>query len=248
MLSTTRWGRCRKQISFLQENNTTLQTQTANLQVESSAAASQSVSLTSQIAQLQSQLSTLEGENDRVARQREEAIASHDALLRDHNHLVSLYERQSAEYEGLINQHSALKAQHKNLEQTNCILEDSYNNLLRHKAELEERDRALNCENKELQQEKRKNVQAAGEKEKLQEELQSSCINELQVEYNTLHKHTKDTKSSLNNSQMELNRWQAKFDELKEQHQNMDKTLTKHGQPLRDKLTHKKQKEKLEEK
>ncbi|XP_077123884.1 protein Daple isoform X1 [Ranitomeya variabilis] len=222
-------GALQKQISFLQENNTTLQTQTANLQVESSAAASQSVSLTSQISQLQSQLSTLEGENDKVAHQREEAIASHDALLRDHNHLVSLYERQSAEYEGLINQHSALKAQHKNLEQTNCILEDSYNNLLRHKAELEERDRALNCENEELQQEKRKNVQAAGEKEKLQEELQRLKFlhNELQVEYNTLHKHTKDTKSSLNNAQMELNRWQAKFDELKEQHQNMDITLTK---------------------
>lgn len=222
-------GALQKQITFLQENNTALQTQTANLQVESSAAASQSVSLKSQISQLQNQLSTLEGENEKVTRQREEATSSHDALLRDHNHLVSLYERQSAEYEGLIGQHSALKTQHKSLEQTYRGLEDSYNNLLRHKAELEERDKALNCENEELQQDKKKNLQAAGENERLQEELGRLKFlhGELQGEYNNLHKHTKDMKSSLNNAQMELNRWQARFDELKEQHQTMDITLTK---------------------
>lgn len=222
-------GALQKQIIFLQENNTALQTQTANLQVESSAAASQSVSLKSQISQLQNQLSTLEGENEKVTRQREEATSSHDALLRDHNHLVSLYERQSAEYEGLIGQHSALKTQHKSLEQMYRGLEDSYNNLLRHKAELEERDKALNFENEELQQEKKKNLQAAGENERLQEELGRLKFlhGELQGEYNNLHKHTKDMKSSLNNAQMELNRWQARFDELKEQHQTMDITLTK---------------------
>ncbi|XP_040268036.1 protein Daple isoform X1 [Bufo bufo] len=223
------WAALQKQITFLQENNTTLQTQTANLQVESSAAASQSVSLKSQISQLQNQLSTLEGENEKVVRQREGAKASHDALLRDHDHLVSLYERQSAEYEGLIGQHSCLKTQHKSLEQTYRSLEDSYNNLLRYKAELEEQDKALNCENKELQQEKKKNLLAASENEKLQEELERLKFlhGELQEEYNTLHKHTKDTKSSLNNAQMELTRWQAKFDELKEQHQNMDISLAK---------------------
>ncbi|XP_056402946.1 protein Daple isoform X2 [Hyla sarda] len=222
-------GALQKQITFLQENNTALQTQTANLQVESSAAASQNASLKSQISQLQNQLSILEGENEKVARQREEATASHDALLRDHDHLVSLYERQSAEYEGLIGQHSALKAQHKSLEQTQRSMEDSYNNLLRHKAELEERDKALNSENEELHQEKKKNVLSASENEKLREELERLKFlhNELQGEYNSLHKHTKDMKGSLNNAQMELNRWQAKFDELKEQHQTMDITLTK---------------------
>ncbi|XP_075138491.1 protein Daple isoform X2 [Leptodactylus fuscus] len=222
-------GALQKQITFLQENNTALQTQTANLQVESSASASQSVSLKSQISQLQNQLSTLEGENEKVVHQREEAQASHDALLRDHNHLVSLYERQSAEYEGLIGQHSSLKTQHKGLEQTYRSLEDSYNNLLRYKAELEERDKVLNSENEELQQEKKNHLLVASEKEKLQEELERLKFlhGELQEEYNNLHKHTKDTKSSLNNAQMELNRWQARFDELKEQHQTMDITLTK---------------------
>ncbi|XP_075700446.1 protein Daple isoform X2 [Rhinoderma darwinii] len=222
-------GALQKQITFLQENNTALQTQTANLQVEGSAAASQSVSLKSQISQLQNQLSTVEGENEKVVRQREEAVASHDALLRDHDHLVSLYERQSAEYEGLIGQHSAMKTQHKSLELMHRSLEDSYNNLLRYKAELEERDKVLNSENEGLQQEKKKNLLAVSENEKLREEHDRLKFlhGELQGEYNTLHKHTKDMKSSLNNAQMELNRWQARFDELKEQHQTMDMTLAK---------------------
>ncbi|KAG8561863.1 hypothetical protein GDO81_015507 [Engystomops pustulosus] len=222
-------GALQNQITFLQENNTALQTQTANLQVEGSAAASQSVSLKSQISQLQNQLSNLEAENEKLLRQREDAKASHDALLRDHNHLVSLYERQSAEYEGLIGQHSGLKTQHKSLEQTYHSLEDSYNNLLRYKAELEERDKALNSENEELLQEKKKNLLAVGENAKVREELERLKFlhKELQEEYNNLHKHTKDMKGSLNNAQMELNRWQAKFDELKEQHQTMDITLAK---------------------
>lgn len=32
---------------------------------------------------------------------------------------------------------------------------------------------------------------------------------------------------SLNESQLELNRWQARFDQLKEQHQGLDISLTK---------------------
>lgn len=50
---------------------------------------------------------------------------------------------------------------------------------------------------------------------------------QLKGEYEELHAHTKELKTSLNNSQLELNRWQARFDELKEQHQNMDISLTK---------------------
>lgn len=50
---------------------------------------------------------------------------------------------------------------------------------------------------------------------------------QLKGEYEELHAHTKELKTSLNNSRLELNRWQARFDELKEQHQNMDISLTK---------------------
>lgn len=50
---------------------------------------------------------------------------------------------------------------------------------------------------------------------------------QLKGEYEELHTHTKELKTSLHNSQLELNRWQARFDELKEQHQSMDLSLTK---------------------
>ncbi|XP_068110682.1 protein Daple isoform X2 [Hyperolius riggenbachi] len=222
-------GTLQKQVSFLQEHNTALQTQTANLQVESSTAASQNSSLKAEMAKLQSQFSSLEGENEKAIRQREEAKGSHDALLRDHEHLVSLYERQSAEYEGLISQHSALKSQHKGLEQTHRSLEESYNNLLKYKTELEERDKVLSQERDVLQEEKGRSLMATAENERLQHELERLKFlhGELQGEYNSLHKHTKEMKSSLNNAQMELNRWQARFDELKEQHQTMDISLTK---------------------
>lgn len=50
---------------------------------------------------------------------------------------------------------------------------------------------------------------------------------QLQGECEELHAHTKELKTSLNTSQLELNRWQARFDELKEQHQAMDISLTK---------------------
>lgn len=50
---------------------------------------------------------------------------------------------------------------------------------------------------------------------------------QLKGEYEELHAHTKELKTSLNNSQLELNCWQARFDELKEQHQSMDISLTK---------------------
>lgn len=50
---------------------------------------------------------------------------------------------------------------------------------------------------------------------------------QLKGEYEELHTHTKELKTSLNSSQLELSRWQARFDQLKEQHQNMDISLTK---------------------
>lgn len=50
---------------------------------------------------------------------------------------------------------------------------------------------------------------------------------QLKGEHEELHNHTKELKTSLNSSQLELSRWQARFDELKEQHQSMDISLTK---------------------
>ncbi|XP_049684403.1 protein Daple isoform X1 [Accipiter gentilis] len=218
-----------KQNVFLQEHNTALQTQTAKLQVENSTLSSQSASLMAQNALLQNQQTAKENENENLLKQKEQLKAEYESLLQDHEHLASLHERQSAEYEMLINQHSCLKTLHKNLDLEHKGLGERYNNLVKHKAELEELEIVLKTEREVLQQERRSNAITTGENQKLREELDrvNFLHNQLKAEYEGLHSHTKELKTSLNNSQLELNRWQARYDELKEQHQSMDISLTK---------------------
>ncbi|XP_078516168.1 protein Daple isoform X1 [Lissotriton helveticus] len=218
-----------KQVTSLQEHNTALQTQTAKLQVENSAVSSQSASLMAQNALLQSQQTAKENEIESFQKQRDELKAVHESLLRDHEHLVSLHERQSTEYEMLIKQHSNLKTVHKSLEVDHKQLQESYNSLKKRKAELEELDIVLRTEREVLQQERRKNVVAASENQKLKEDLDrlNFLHSQLKEEYTSLNTHTKELKTSLNQAQLEVNRWQARMDELKDQHQNMDISLTK---------------------
>ncbi|KAM6360443.1 protein Daple [Alca torda] len=218
-----------KQNVFLQEHNTALQTQTAELQVENSTLSSQSASLMAQNALLQNQQTAKDNENENLLKQKEQLKAEYESLLQDHEHLASLHERQSAEYEMLINQHSCLKTLHKNLDLEHKGLGERYNSLMRHKAELEELEIVLKTEREVLQQERRSNAITTGENQKLREELDrvNFLHNQLKAEYEGLHSHTKELKTSLNNSQLELNRWQARYDELKEQHQSMDISLTK---------------------
>ncbi|XP_066044766.1 protein Daple isoform X3 [Chamaea fasciata] len=218
-----------KQNVFLQEHNTALQTQTAKLQVENSTLSSQSASLTAQNALLQNQQTAKENENENLLKQKEQLKAEYESLLQDHEHLASLHERQSAEYERLINQHSCLKTLHKTLDLEHKGLRERYNSLTKHKAELEELELVLKTEREVLQQERRSNAITTGENQKLREELDrvNFLHNQLKADYEGLHSHTKELKTSLNNSQLELNRWQARYDELKEQHQSMDISLTK---------------------
>ncbi|XP_058423541.1 protein Daple isoform X2 [Diceros bicornis minor] len=218
-----------KQSAFLQEHNTTLQTQTAKLQVENSTLSSQSASLTAQYTLLQNQQTAKESENESLQKRQEQLSAAYEALLQDHEHLGALHERQSAEYEALIRQHSCLKTLHRNLELEHKELAERHSDMLKHKAELDELEKVLNTEREALQQEQRTNAIAAGENQRLQGELDrvSFLHEQLKGEYEELHAHTKELKTSLNNSQLELNRWQAQFDELKEQHQSMDISLTK---------------------
>ncbi|XP_075282279.1 protein Daple isoform X4 [Opisthocomus hoazin] len=218
-----------KQNVSLQEHNTALQTQTAKLQVENSTLSSQSASLMAQNALLQNQQTAKENENENLLKQKEQLKAEYESLLQDHEHLASLHERQSAEYEMLINQHSCLKTLHKNLDLEHKGLGERYNSLMKHKAELEELEIVLKAEREVLQQERRSNAITTGENQKLREELDrvNFLHNQLKAEYEGLHSHTKELKTSLNNSQLELNRWQARYDELKEQHQSMDISLTK---------------------
>ncbi|XP_065492334.1 protein Daple isoform X3 [Caloenas nicobarica] len=218
-----------KQNVFLQEHNTALQTQTAKLQVENSTLSSQSASLMAQNALLQNQQTAKENENENLLKQKEQLKAEYESLLQDHEHLASLHERQSAEYEMLINQHSCLKTLHKTLDLEHKGLGERYNSLMKHKAELEELEIVLKTERAALQQERRSNAVTTGENQKLREELDrvNFLHSQLKAEYEGLHSHTKELKTSLNNSQLELNRWQARYDELKEQHQSMDISLTK---------------------
>ncbi|XP_072481627.1 protein Daple isoform X2 [Notamacropus eugenii] len=218
-----------KQSAFLQEHNTVLQTQTAQLQVENSTLSSQNSSLTAQYTLLQNQQGMKENENENLLKQKEQLMMAYDSLLQDHEHLSSLHERQSTEYEMLIHQHSCLKTLHKNLEMEHKELGDRYSGMMKQKAELEELESILKAEREALQQEKRTNVIASGENQKLRDELNrvNFLHDQLKGEYEELHSHTKELKTSLNNSQLELNRWQARFDELKEQHQSMDISMTK---------------------
>uniref|UniRef100_A0A672TLU4 Coiled-coil domain containing 88C n=1 Tax=Strigops habroptila TaxID=2489341 RepID=A0A672TLU4_STRHB len=197
--------------------------------VENSTLSSQSSSLMAQNTLLQNQQTTKENENENLLKQKEQLKAEYESLLHDHEHLASLHERQSAEYEVLINQHSCLKTLHKNLDLEHKGLGERYNSLMKHKAELEELEIVLKTERDVLQQERRSNAIAAGENQKLREELDRVNFfhSQLKAEYEGLHAHTKELKTSLNNSQLELNRWQARYDELKEQHQSMDISLTK---------------------
>ncbi|KAM8807304.1 protein Daple [Eudromia elegans] len=218
-----------KQNVFLQEHNTSLQTQAAKLQVENSTLSSQSASLMAQNALLQNQQTAKENENENLLKQKEQLKAEYESLLQDHEHLASLHEHQSTEYEMLINQHSCLKTLHKNLDLEHKGLGERYNSLMKHKAELEELEIVLKTEREVLQQERRTNAITTGENQKLREELDrvNFLHSQLKAEYEGLHSHTKELKTSLNNSQLELNRWQARYDELKEQHQSMDISLTK---------------------
>uniref|UniRef100_A0A803VWK4 Coiled-coil domain containing 88C n=1 Tax=Ficedula albicollis TaxID=59894 RepID=A0A803VWK4_FICAL len=197
--------------------------------LKNSTLSSQSASLTAQNALLQNQQTAKENENENLLKQKEQLKAEYESLLQDHEHLASLHERQSAEYERLINQHSCLKTLHKTLDLEHKGLRERYNSLTKHKAELEELELVLKTEREVLQQERRSNAITTGENQKLREELErvNFLHNQLKAEYEGLHSHTKELKTSLNNSQLELNRWQARYDELKEQHQSMDISLTK---------------------
>lgn len=55
----------------------------------------------------------------------------------------------------------------------------------------------------------------------------SQTHTQLRQEYDSLQLQTKELKTSLNESQLELNRWQARYDQLKEQHQGLDISMTK---------------------
>ncbi|XP_072545675.1 protein Daple [Salminus brasiliensis] len=218
-----------KQAATLQEQNTTLHKETAKLQVENSTLSSQNASLLSQYGALQAQLQTVEGEAEVLQRQKEETRAARDSITQDHERLLGVHERQATEYEQLISQHATLKSNQRALEQEHRVLENKYVLLLKQKDAMEALEASLQKERDSLGEEIRKNTLILEENRGLREEVDrlSHTHVQLRQEYDALQHQTKELKTSLNESQLELNRRQAHFDQLKEQHQGLDISMTK---------------------
>ncbi|XP_029585702.1 protein Daple [Salmo trutta] len=218
-----------RQAALLQEHNTALHTQTAKLQVENSTLNSQSASLMAQNAVLQGQVGALESESEAWQRQREEARVGRESVLQDHERLLSVHERQAAEYEQLIAQHATLKGNQRALEQEHRTLENKYIVLLKQKDAMEALESTLQKERESLGEEIHKNALILGENQSLRGEVDrlTQTHTQLRVEYDGLQVQTKELKTSLNGAQLEVNRWQARYDSMKEQHQGLDISMTK---------------------
>uniref|UniRef100_A0A6Q2WP01 HOOK N-terminal domain-containing protein n=1 Tax=Esox lucius TaxID=8010 RepID=A0A6Q2WP01_ESOLU len=218
-----------RQSSGLQEHNTALHTQTAKLQVENSALNSQSASLMAQNAVLQGQVGALESESEAWQRQREEARLGRESVLQDHERLLSVHERQAAEYEQLISQHATLKSSQRALEQEHRALENKYLVLLKQKDATEVLESTLQKERESLGEEIHKNALIRGENQSLKGEVErlNQTHTQLRGEYDGLQAQTKELKASLNGAQLEVNRWQARYDSLKERHQCLDISMAK---------------------
>ncbi|XP_066530867.1 protein Daple [Hoplias malabaricus] len=218
-----------KQAATLQEQNTTLHKETAKLQVENSTLSSQKASLLSQYGALQTQLQAVETEVEVLQKQKEETRLARDSVSQDHERLLSVHERQAAEYEQLISQHATLKSSQRALEQEHRALENKYVLLLKQKDAMEALEASLQRERESLREEIRKNTEILEENRCLKVEVDrlSHTHAQLRQEYDGLQHQTKELKTSLNESQLELNRWQARYDQLKEQHQGLDISMTK---------------------
>uniref|UniRef100_A0A8C9VS53 Coiled-coil domain containing 88C n=1 Tax=Scleropages formosus TaxID=113540 RepID=A0A8C9VS53_SCLFO len=197
--------------------------------VENSTLGSQSAALTAQSSVLQDQLRVLEGEAEALRRQCEETRAEHEGVLRDHERLLAVHERQAAEYELLISQHRALKGAQRALEQNHRHLENKYAVLLSQKSAMEELEATLHKERESLGAEIQKNTLILGENQSLRGEIDrlKQAHEQLRKEYDGVQLQSKELKTSLNSAQLELSRWQARYDQLKEQHQGLDISLTK---------------------
>uniref|UniRef100_A0A8C1G437 Coiled-coil domain containing 88C n=1 Tax=Cyprinus carpio TaxID=7962 RepID=A0A8C1G437_CYPCA len=211
-----------KQAASLQEHNTSLHKETAKLQVENSTLSSQSSSLMAQYGALQAQLQTLESEAESLQKQREEACAARDRVTQDHERLLAVHERQATEYEQLMTRHAGLKGNQRALEQEHRALESKSD-------AMEALEASLHRDRESLGEEIHKNTLILGENRSLREEVDRLTQTHMQLrqEYDSLQLQTKELKTSLNESQLELNRWQARYDQLKEQHQGLDISMTK---------------------
>ncbi|XP_059516779.1 protein Daple-like [Myotis daubentonii] len=103
-----------------------------------------------------------------------------------------------------------------------------YKDQLQHKAAQEQLGTLLTTEREALQQEQRTSAMAAEENQRLQRELDraNSLHQQLKGEQEELQTHNKKLQTSLNDTQLEVNRWQALYEGLKGEHEDTDISLT----------------------
>ncbi|KAM7121094.1 uncharacterized protein WM277_019433 [Molossus nigricans] len=117
-----------------------------------------------------------------------------------------------------------IKMENQELEQDDNSHRNAHKDMLKPEAEQEEMETVLNTGCEAQQQEQRTNAIAKRENQRLRDELDrvNFLTQQLKGEREELHTHIKVLESSLHHSQLELNDWQAQFDQLKEQHQSLD--------------------------
>ncbi|XP_070284450.1 protein Daple-like [Myotis yumanensis] len=185
-------------------------------QVENSTLRSQSAShtaLTEQDSQLQHQ----------------QLVAAHQALQQEHASLGALHEHLTKEHKALLDKYRRhKKLLHQILELESKALSDSYKDQIQHKVALDQLGMLLTTEQEALQQEQRTSAMAAEENQRLQRELDRANFlhQQLKGEQEELQSHTKKLQTSLNDMQLEVHHWKARYEELKGEQEEMY-TVTK---------------------
>ncbi|XP_070284463.1 protein Daple-like [Myotis yumanensis] len=185
-------------------------------QVENSTLRSQSAShtaLTEQDTQLQHQ----------------QLVAAHQALQQEHASLGALHEHLTKEHKALLDKYRRhKKLLHQILELESKALSDSYKDQIQHKVALDQLGMLLTTEQEALQQEQRTSAMAAEENQRLQRELDRANFlhQQLKGEQEELQSHTKKLQTSLNDMQLEVHHWKARYEELKGEQEEMY-TVTK---------------------
>ncbi|XP_070284432.1 protein Daple-like [Myotis yumanensis] len=185
-------------------------------QVENSTLRSQSAShtaLTEQDTQLQHQ----------------QLVAAHQALQQEHASLGALHEHLTKEHKALLDKYRRhKKLLHQILELESKALSDRYKDQIQHKVALDQLGMLLTTEQEALQQEQRTSAMAAEENQRLQRELDRANFlhQQLKGEQEELQSHTKKLQTSLNDMQLEVHHWKARYEELKGEQEEMY-TVTK---------------------
>ncbi|XP_023603714.1 protein Daple-like [Myotis lucifugus] len=164
--------------------------------------------------------------------QHQQLAAAHEALQREHACLGELHEHLSGEHEALMDENSHQKTLlRRTLELESKVLSDRYKDQLQHKAALEQLGTLLTTTREALQQEQRTSAMAAEENQRLQRELDraNSLHQQLKREQEELQRHSKKLQTSLSDTQLQVNCWQAQCDWLRKEQEELDISLTELG-------------------